>query len=80
MNGEQITQIILDRLGQIEKKIDRMDEKIDTINAYGCAHRAGDIGRIEKVEKGVAALFWAFLVSIAAIAMQFFGIHIGGGH
>lgn len=80
MNGEQITTIILNRLDQIEKKIDRMDEKIDTINAYGCAHRSSDLSRIERAEKGISALFWAFLISIAAIALQFFGIHLGGTH
>jgi tetrahydromethanopterin S-methyltransferase subunit G len=77
MNGEQVTKIILDRLLKIEEKLDDMDEKIDRINSYGCAHRANDLDRISKVERSVGALFYTLLVALGAIVMQFFGLHLG---
>lgn len=60
MNGEQVTKIILDRLLQIETKVDKVvdkveavDDKVEKINAHGCAHRIDDMRRVTALEKKV---------------------------
>ena len=78
MDGEYRGQLdrLEDLILRVEKKIEKVDDKVDKINFHGCAHRTNDVSRIEKLEKwrdkGVAAVFILLVSGLA----QFFGVHL----
>lgn len=65
-NGFSVEQM----LERLERKIEQIDGKIDSITANGCAHRKDDLKRIEKLEdrtwadRGIAGAVGAAVAAI----------------
>ena len=47
---EQMLDRILEDIGKVHDKIDKIKAEVSGINANGCAHRADDLRRIDELE------------------------------
>lgn len=80
-SNEDMLRLILERIGGLDEKVDRLNTEFSELNANGCARRSDDVKRLEALEafreKSITATIGALVTSggalVAFIVSHLFG-------
>ena len=92
MNGfsdKEMIEMVLVGQGKLQEQLALLVTKVDGIMTEGCAHRTGDLLRVEELEKGAISdqkaknvitggIIMALLSAVGALAIAI-GNHLSGG-